>query len=522
MNRIPLSDIEAIRVMRCQGNLRVRGVAAAEASLTCDSEPQMRKLEQRAEILIPSNAEMELPAGVTLEILDCAGNLDVEDYGGPLSLGRVRGNLRARRIGSLAIRGEIDGEAKIEDAQGIEGEQINGNLRVDNARALRFHHVSGNVECRAVEGEVELEDVLGRLRVAGAGAVRAQRVSGKLEVERVASLDAMTAAGKVKAVEVAGDVKLGRVGGRLSVDDVAGALAAQYIGGHVGLRGVHGAVDLPDVGGAVDLLGPLPSAGAWNITSRGRISVEISADTSAAIDARARYGRVRMYGVPESGFTRSSRDRVEGVLGGGGLKLNLEATDADIILFGEDIESHEYDGRRRARDFRFGRRFSAPFEAFADDIREDIPGFVSEIVGAAGKIVTESGRFTGGIAQEVTRSVGDAMREVERTLADLEHKVPRDVGDKLSRLGRRISDVVERAMDDARERRRESRGHSRERRDEAPHAEGASEAAGQPHDDTMLKILKAVREGTLKPEEADSLISAWIELRRSSRDEHAD
>lgn len=525
MDRIQLSDIETICVMRCQGNLRVRGISAGVAALTCDAEPQMRKLEQRAEILIPSNAELELPAGVTLEILDCAGNLDVEDYGGPLSLGRVRGNLRARRIGSLAIRGEIDGEAKIEDAHAIEGEQINGNLRVDSARALRFRRVSGNVECRAIEAEVELEDVLGRLRVSTAGAVRAQRVAGKLDVDRVASLDAVAAAGKVKAIEVTGDVKLGKVGGRLSLDDIGGALSAEFVGGHVGLRGVHGAVDLPDVGGAVDLLGPLPGEGAWNITSRGRISVEISADTSATISARARYGRVRLYGVPESGFTRNSRDRLEGTLGAGGLRLNLEATDADIILFGEDVESHDYDGRRRARDFRFGRRFSAPFEAFADDLREDIPEFVSEIVGAAGKIVSESGRFTGGIAQEVTRSVADAMREVERTLADLEHKVPRDVGDKLSRLGRKISDVVERAMDDARERRRESRERSRDRREGGAEAHAGEESAaggGEHHDDTMLKILKAVREGTLKPEEADSLISAWAELRRSTRDEHTD
>ena len=38
----------------------------------------------------------------------------------------------------------------------------------------------------------------------------------------------------------------------------------------------------------------------------------------------------------------------------------------------------------------------------------------------------------------------------------------------------------------------------------------------------MMKILNAVREGSLKPEEADRLIAAWAELHRGSSDTRAD
>jgi hypothetical protein len=46
-------------------------------------------------------------------------------------------------------------------------------------------------------------------------------------------------------------------------------------------------------------------------------------------------------------------------------------------------------------------------------------------------------------------------------------------------------------------------------------AEGTRDAA-------MMKILNAVREGSLKPEEADRLIAAWAELHRGSGDTRAE
>jgi len=534
MSNLSLNDAEAIRIMRVGGNLRVRGITSGDTTIDSDSEPQIRRIENRCEVLIAGNATVEVAPGVTLEVLECAGNFDIEDLATPLSLGRVRGNLRARRMGAIAIRGEVAGNMTLEDAQAFEAEQVSGNLRIEGARSIKVREVRGNAECGTIEGDVEFADVRGRLRVSVAGAVRANRVGSKLEVQGVASLHAESVRSKLKAVEVAGDVTVGRVDGRLSCDDIAGNLAAERVDGHVGLRAIKGAVALPRIDGAVDLLGPLPHQGAWKITSRGRISVEVEPDTSAKFTASTRRGRVRLYGVPETNFTRAERDRVEGTLGEGGLDISLEATDADIILFADgDAQARDYDGRRRSSEFRFGRRFSAPFENFADDLREEIPEFVGAILGSAGRIVSESGKFTGGIAHDVTRTVGDALREVERALSDLDDKVPHEVSEKLSRLGRKISDTVERAVDEARERRRE---RARTREEAASEAAAPSATSSQARssdeppipgvegtrDAAMLKILNAVRDGTLKPEEADRLIAAWAELHGKGAASHGE
>jgi hypothetical protein len=535
MDNFRLSDVEAIRVMRAGGNLRVRGVTSGDTLLQCDSEPQIRRVENRAEILIAGNATLEVSPGVAFEILECAGNLDIEDITAPLALGRVRGNLRARRVGSIVLRGEVAGNLSLEEVQALEGEQVNGNLRVEGARSIKFRTVAGNADCGTIESDVSFEEVRGRLRVSVAGPVEAHRVAGKLEVQGVASLKADNVGNKVKAIEVAGNVALGKVGGRLSCDDIAGSVSAEEIGGHAGLRGVRGAVALPKISGAADLLGPLPDVGVWKIVSRGRISVEVSPVTSAKFTAVARNGRVRLYGIPESNFARSSRDLVEGTLGAGGLDISLEATDADIILFADDEHSRDYDGRWRSSEFRFGHRFTGPFENFAqnfaEDMRQEIPEFVGEILGAAGRIVAESGKFTGTIAHDVTRSVGDALREVERTISDLDDKVPHEVSDKLTRLGRKISDAVERAVDEARERRRDRRRNREEPSSESGPSSKTSSAASEEQtvpgaegtrDDAMMKILNAVREGTLKPEEADRLIAAWAELHRGAGDTRAE
>jgi len=530
MDNFRLNDVEAIRVMRAGGNLRVRGVTSSDTLLQCDSEPQIRRVENRAEILIPGNATIEVGPGVAFEILECAGNLDIEDITAPLALGRVRGNLRARRVGAVVIRGEVAGNLSLDEAQALEGEQVNGNLRVEGARSIKFRTVAGNADCGTIEGEVSVEEVRGRLRVSVAGPVSAHRVAGKLEVQGVASLKADNVGNKVKAIEVAGNVALGKVGGRLSCDDVAGSVSAEEVGGHVGLRGIRGAVALPKIGGAVDLLGPLPDAGIWKVVSRGRISVEVSPETSAKFNAVARNGRVRLYGVPESSFARSAPELVEGTLGAGGLDISLEATGADVILFADNEHSRDYDGRRRSSEFRFGHRFTGPFEnfaqTFAEDMRQEIPEFVGEILGAAGRIVAESGKFTGTIAHDVTRSVGEALREVERTISDLDDKVPHEVSDKLTRLGRKISDAVERAVDEARARRRERRNQS-DNASESPASNASSEEPPVPgaegtRDAAMMKILNAVREGSLKPEEADRLIAAWVELHRGSGDSRAE
>ncbi len=82
-------------------------------------------------------------------------------------------------------------------------------------------------------------------------------------------------------------------------------------------------------------------------------------------------------------------------------------------------------------------------------------------------------------------------------------------------------------VDEARARRRERRQAPTEGASEGRESSSSPEEPPVPgaegtRDAAMMKILNAVREGSLKPEEADRLIAAWAELHRGSGDTRAE
>jgi hypothetical protein len=510
MNETRLGDAQTLRVMRCEASLHLRGANSGEPLVFSEAEPQVRRLNGRMEVAIRGNAELRIPSWVPVEILDCGSDVRAENYTGPLVLGRIRGSLSLKRGGSVLIRGEIDGDLRIEHAGTIEGEQVDGSMRIDVAEAVSFRRVVGNAECRAIKHDVRFEDVLGRLRVLGArGKVRVEGAAGELEIEGAAAVEAAAVAGNLKAVDVSGAVRIDRVGGRLVADGVQGRLTAQFVGGHARLRRIAGEVELPEVAGAVQLMGPLPAEGRWNVRSRGAITVEVPARGSIGVNACAPRGRVRLSGVSEQLFRREAGGRVKGNIGSGGLKLSLLTTESDIRFVSADVERSAA-ARGAQRKSGLGGRLKRPVEALAKDLREDVFGLVGEVARAAERVASEGGKLGGTVAHEVGRGLGEVVRELERTLAERRGKAPREVSDKVRALGRRVSALVERVTDQAHRR----LGRTPSGESSPPDASTMDER----RDETLVKILRAVRDGKLRPEQADRLISAWAELRRATGD----
>src|SRR6266705_1817114 len=104
-----LERVESLRVMRSDGNLKIIGTHAAEIKIHSNHAPETRRHDGAVEMLLEGGGEIEVPSGVTVEVLDCAGNLDLEDFSAPVTLGRVRGNLKVRNSGAVAVRGQING-----------------------------------------------------------------------------------------------------------------------------------------------------------------------------------------------------------------------------------------------------------------------------------------------------------------------------------------------------------------------------------------------------------------------------
>ena len=551
-----LEGVESVRVIRAAGNLKITGTDRAAVEIDSNTAPRVDTNAGVAEVTLRDNATIAVPNGVTVEVEDVAGNLDVAELATPFVVKRVRGNLHARRMGAISMLDTVSGNVTIKEAGAVDGLKVRGALTVESAGAITFGHVAGGLDCRTIDGEVAIEKIAGGVRLMGLRAPFIARViGGHLEVEDAAQVEAGVVGGKVRASNLSGGLQIGKIGGKLGADGVAGEIAVGFVGGHARISRVGGALNLEEVGGAVDLAGPFPADKAWNVASRGRVNVEIDAGASLELDASAGRGRIRTYGIDAAALKWIDYNHVHGPIGpdpaaGARTKIAVETRGADVIIASADARERDFSGRGYRS--RAAGAFTAPFEDLVDDLGGEIPTFVRSVLDAAGQFVADSGGLSSGIVREVTRdvkrSVSEGLREVERAIADIEEKVPDDVGERLSKLGKEIGDLVAQAvrggsrdarheMRDrvraaAREMRDKIRDAARDMRTRPHHHEGgtAQPDAETPaadsqaakfmpgatqklsRDDAILEILAAVKDGRLEPDEADDLINAWMEV----------
>ncbi len=556
-----LEGVESVRVLRAAGNLKIIGTDRSAVEVDSGTAPKVATNAGVVELTLRDNATIAVPAGVTVEVEDLAGNLDVSDLATPFVVSRVRGNLHAARVGAFSIRDTVSGNVSIKQAAGaIEGVKVRGALTIESANAITFSHVAGGLDCRAIDGEVAIEKIAGSARLFGLRAPFIARViGGHLEIEDAAHVEAGVVGGKVRATNLSAGLQIGKIGGKLAADGVAGDVAVGFVGGHARIARVGGALNLEDVGGAVDLAGPFPADKAWSVASRGRVNIEVDPNASIELDASAGWGRIRTYGIDDAALEWLDRSHVHGPVGpepaaGARTKIAVETRGADVIVASADARERDFSGRGYRS--RAGGAFSAPFEDLVDDLGGEIPAFVRSVLDAAGQFVAESGGLSSGIVREVTRdvkrNVSEGLREVERAIADIEEKVPGDVGERLSKLGKEIGDLVANAVrggsrDARHEMRDRVRQAAREMRDKIreaardvrnrSHAPADSTTQSSSHsdadtptansqsaqftpgatkklsrDDAVLEILAAVKDGRLEPDEADDLINAWMEV----------
>ncbi len=418
-----IDGVESIRILRAAGNLKVSGGDPPAIEIDSGVAPRVTTNAGVAEVTLRDNASITVPAGVTVEVQDLAGNLDVSDLATPFGVTRVRGNLHARRIGAISMRDTVSGNVSTKAAGASDGIKVRGALSVESAGAITFSQVAGELDCRTIDGEVAIEKIAGGARLTGLRAPFIARViGGHLEIEDSAHAEAGVVGGKVRASNLSGGLQVGKIGGKLAAETVAGEVAVGFVGGSARISHVGGSLNLEDVGGAIDLSGPFPLDKAWSVASRGRVNVEVDPSASLELDASAGWGRIRTYGIDASALKWLDRSHIHGTIGpdpasGARTKIAIETHGADVIIASADARERDFSGRGyRSR----AGGFAAPVEDLVDDLGGEIPTFVRSVLDAAGQFVAESGGLSSGIVREVTRdvkrSVSEGLREVERAI----------------------------------------------------------------------------------------------------------
>lgn len=200
-------------------------------------------------------------------------NLDLKTSGGGITVGDLRGEVRASTSGGGLRIGRIEGP--------VRGETSGGSISLAGSR-----------------GDTSIETSGGGINIgSGSGSINAETSGGSIEIG-----------------DFTGDVKVSTSGGGISAGSVEGSIEASTSGGPV----------------KVSLKGQ-PKKESRLETSGGGITVELEETMALDIDAEASGGGVTC-DLPITVLGRLDRGKLKGTLNGGGQSLVLQASGGSIHL----------------------------------------------------------------------------------------------------------------------------------------------------------------------------------------------
>ncbi len=145
--------------------------------------------------------------------------------------------------------------------------------------ALTAERVQGNLQCRDVQGAVDLKLIHGNATLRQVGPVTLGKVLGNIRVHGLTgSLQAVDVKGNVRVQGVEGPVELSQVAGNLTAEGLPGGLAAEKVRGNVRL----GPPFQPEMiyrlnaGGNLTVKVPVDASLRLAVTTRGHVDFDIS------------------------------------------------------------------------------------------------------------------------------------------------------------------------------------------------------------------------------------------------------
>ena len=184
---------------------------------------------------------------------------------------------------------------------------LTGEVKADTSGGkMRFGQLRGPLDARTSGGSIALDACEGALKIAtSGGAIDAKNGGG--------SLDARTSGGSIVVRDFNGNAEVKTSGGKLSLENINGSITGKTSAGSINAA-------LPD---------PVPGDVMLH-TSAGSIDVSLPAKAAVNVDAKSSLGNIRTE-IPMLA-TKSSDDRLEGTLNGGGKALTLKASVGSITI----------------------------------------------------------------------------------------------------------------------------------------------------------------------------------------------
>jgi DUF4097 and DUF4098 domain-containing protein YvlB len=527
---------------------------------------------------LPGATELHAPDNVLVIVREVEGDLHCERLDGTLRINRVQRDARIEDVRATRITG-VGGDLTAERAQQLEVEAVGGGAWLDSVTTfVMLGRVSGDLEARRIGALTITEAVGGDAQIERCGAVTLEGpVGGDLELRRVeGALHLATTGGDLEvndAREIVGRV----IGGDLELEGIAGRATFETVGGDANLTNTFGPVSIGVVGGdleverapggvtvsraggdvSVDTL--LRPEAKYTINAGGDITLRVRGEVNARFVAQSFGGEIHTR-LPLT-VERGRRRNLVGALGTGAATVTLQSG-GDITIVaadgdkgaesmsdefddreerqgGGDDQGRTFEGNVAGRKFRVqvqngpnraGFKFKGPYTADEEQAREF--NFEWE----RGRGAHTSGEYSEQLdalrdrAEQLAHRAGEEARKY----ADAAAKRARETD--WEAVGREIRTTIERAMGDLEEAfgrvRREweprgggpssttepgarpSGGAQRVRieQDEEPTAQaweaGAAPSGEQDADAVRRQVLEDLRNGRISLDEAERRLNS--------------
>jgi DUF4097 and DUF4098 domain-containing protein YvlB len=216
---------------------------------------------------------------------------DLRTSGGSINLSQLSGKQRFRTSGGSLNLTDVEGD--------INGQTSGGSIHLDRCRTkdrMDLETSGGSIEAKASSGNM-------RLRTSG-GSIRLTDLNG--------DIDAQTSGGSVQGSDLTGEIKAGTSGGSVRLANVSGSVDANTSAGSVD-------VSIVKLGQYVRLS-----------TSVGSVRVKMPFDKG--IDLNLSGSRVNIPSSLSKFDGDIEKDRVRGKLNGGGIAVNISASNGNVYV----------------------------------------------------------------------------------------------------------------------------------------------------------------------------------------------
>ena len=313
---------------------------------------------------LPNGAELRTPHNVTIIVREVEGDLRCERLDGALRVSRAQGDVRIEDV-AVAQVNWIAGDLVVDHVGELVSEDIGGDAWLANVQqATTLGRVGGDLEARrsggvtiseVVGGDVEIErceyftvggSVGGDIEIRRMpGSVRASSVGGDLEANDVRDIAVASVGGDVTLDGVAGSVNFSSVGGDVEMTNTFGVVTLGSIGGDLTVERAPGGLVVSHTGGDATIDTLLRPEAKYLVNAGSDITLRVRGEVNARFVAQSFGGEIhtRLPLTVEKGRRRN----LVGALGNGSATVTLQSG-GDITIVAADGQRGDY---RMSDDF---------------------------------------------------------------------------------------------------------------------------------------------------------------------------